>query len=201
MLYFRYGVMNASKTADLLMTAHNLNSKGKAVLVVKSALDTRSSFLESRTGMFRAADIVANPTTDLSFLSSTSPTPVSAIFVDEVQFFTRDQINQLRDVANAVDVFCYGLRTDYRCLLFPASLRLFEVADVVKELHSSCELCDRTATVNAKFANDIVVRDGSPQFDVGGEEKYKSLCWSCWSLSPYFPTLTALRESRSKKNS
>ena len=197
-LYFRYGVMNASKTADLLMTAHNFNAKGKAVLVLKSAVDTRSPLIQSRTGMSRHPDVVVHENTNLiSFLSSSldGPMRVKAIFVDEVQFLTPPQIDQLREISCRVNVFCYGLRTDFRCTLFPASSRLLEVADSIKELRACCEYCDRKAVVNAKFLNDTVVRDGAETIDIGGEEKYKSMCWQCWNISSYFPSLTLFTES------
>ena len=212
-LYFRHGVMSASKTADLLMQAYNMNVKGKAVLVLKPSVDTRSTQLLSRVGISRHCDIIVRPDTNLLLLINTTTAPgattqpnnhneadggpqpvlLSAIFVDEVQFLEPCQIDQLRQLARQVNVFCYGLRTDYRCRLFPASARLMELADTIEELSASCEFCEQKAIVNAKFINDIVQRDGNDTVDIGGEDKYISMCWSCWNLTGAFESLTAFK--------
>lgn len=224
-LYFRHGVMSASKTADLLMRAYNMNVKGKAVLVMKPSVDTRNSQIVSRVGISRHCDILITPRTNLLSLlhvlvepslvpteggeavvedtwvtaelrrkmSRHSKVRPSAIFVDEVQFLAVEQVEQLRRLSRYVDVFCYGLRTDYRCRFFPASLRLMELADAIEEISSSCQFCEEKAIVNAKFIDGVIQRDGSDVVDIGGEDKYMSMCWSCWDLSSAFANVEAFK--------
>ena len=126
-LNFRYGVMNSAKTAELLMMVHNMESKGKAVVVIKPGVDTRNACIQSRLGMTRVPDIVALEDSDVHaivmLMMAVSPN-VSAVFVDEAQFLTAAHVEQLRELSIEVNVFCYGLRTDYRGVLFAGSKRL-----------------------------------------------------------------------------
>ena len=192
-LNFRYGVMNSAKTAELLMMVHNMESKGKAVVVIKPGVDTRNACIQSRLGMTRVPDIVALEDSDVHaivmLMMAVSPN-VSAVFVDEAQFLTAAHVEQLRELSIEVNVFCYGLRTDYRGVLFAGSKRLMELADTVEEVRSPCKFCERKAIMTAKFCDDRIIRDGGGGVDVGAEEKYMAMCWKCWYASAQFQTIT-----------
>ena len=183
-LCFKYGTMNSSKTAQLLMTAHNYRSQGKKVLLIKPTCDTRfgSNMIKSRAGPEMEADLLITP--DISNISHLL-TDVVCILVDEAQFLSIINIDMLRGIAMSINVICYGLRTDYMCNLFPASKRLLEIADYIEEMTSVCVACDQKALVNAKFTLDLngdkhIIREGSCDIDLGAEEKYQAMCWSCW---------------------
>jgi len=185
-LYFRYGTMNSSKTANLLMLAHNYKSQGKRILLIKPGVDTRTSVdsISSRAGIGMCIDIVATPTTNLFDLFQT--TKLDCILVDECQFLSPQQIEQLRDLSLMTPVMCYGLRSDYKTHLFPGSKRLMELADNIEEVKSICIECCKKSIINAKFSlNDmgerIIIREGSSEPDIGSEEKYQAMCWSCYS--------------------
>ena len=185
-LYFRYGTMNSSKTANLLMLAHNYKSLGKKVVLIKPGIDTRNSFNEisSRTGIGMCVDIVATPTTNLFDLFQILK--LDCILVDECQFLTPQQIEQLRDLSLMTPVICYGLRSDYKTRLFPGSQRLMELADNIEEVKSICIECGKKSIINAKFSlsergERIIIREGSSEPDIGSEEKYQAMCWSCYS--------------------
>jgi len=103
------------------------------------------------------------------------------VICDEAQFLTEDQIDQLKSIAENEDipVYCYGLRTDFRTKLFPGSKRLFEICSKTVELESICE-CGKPAIINARFNKDGKIMTRGAQVDIGGDEKYKALCYSCW---------------------
>ena len=186
-LVFKYGAMNSAKTASLCMMAHNFRSKGRKVFIIKPALDTRfedGQVIWSRTNMLQEADCIAAGDTDL--LQCVPSNHVDLILVDEAQFLTPAHIDQLRSLArNKITVVCFGLRTDYRSCLFPASARLFEVADTIEEVKTPCTTCTNKGIMNAKFRCDgdgkrVIVRSGSDVIEMGAEDKYCALCWSCW---------------------
>jgi thymidine kinase len=128
-------------------------------------------------------DILIHPDTyDFSGLISGC---VSCVLVDEAQFLSEKNVDGLRKLTASVPVICYGLRTDYRSYLFPGSKRLMELADTIEEVKTICVNCERKATMNAKFYLDdqnkrIIIRDGSTEPDLGAEEKYQPMCWSCY---------------------
>ena len=197
-LSFRYGVMNSAKTAELLMMVHNMESKGKSVLVIKPGVDTRDTRIQSRLGMTRIPDVFAFEDTNLRTIMPDWHN-ISAIFVDEAQFLTSAHVDELRELAMAVNVFCYGLRTDYRGVLFPGSKRLMELADTVEEVRSPCKFCESKAIITAKFQDDRIIRDGNGAVDVGAEEKYMAMCWKCWHCSEQFETISAFEAFMTKK--
>lgn len=184
-LYFRYGTMNSSKTANLLMVAHNYKSQGKKVVLVKPDIDTRTNVnvIASRAGMSMFADVVATPETELINIHEIYNS--DCVLVDECQFLTPKQIEQLREISLLVPVICYGLRSDYKTYLFPGSKRLMELADNIEEVKMICIECGKKSLINAKFSlnergEKIIVREGSSEPDIGAEEKYQPMCWSCF---------------------
>jgi thymidine kinase len=106
------------------------------------------------------------------------------IFVDEAQFLTEEQVDQLSDVVDylGINVMCYGLRTDFKSKLFPGSKRLFELADTIEEIKSTCE-CGNKTIINARVDKDGNVLKNGPQTLVGGDDRYISICRKCWKRS------------------
>lgn len=192
-LYFRYGAMNSSKTANLLMVAHNYNSHGKKTLIMKPSIDDRfgENIVASRAiGDNKQVNFIFNPKTtytDLNNYIQNLDEKVYCILVDEAQFLSEQNVEALRRITSISPVICYGLRTDYRSRLFPGSKRLLELADSIEEIKTVCILCNRKAILNAKFHDDIesgkriILRTGSDKPDLGMENKYQAMCWKCWS--------------------
>lgn len=190
-LYFRYGTMNSSKTANLLMTAHNYRSQGKKVLLVKPKLDTRfgASHISSRAlDTPYEADIILDKNDEIfdNYTNDMIENIVSCILVDECQFLSSKNIELLRKITDVVPVICYGLRTDYKSYLFEGSKRLMELADSIEEIKTICVNCEKKAVMNAKFyMNSLgkkhIVKSGSSEPDLGAEEKYQPMCWKCWN--------------------
>ncbi|MBQ6884741.1 MAG: thymidine kinase [Clostridia bacterium] len=201
-LYFKFGAMGSSKTANALMTRFNYLEKNHSVWLIKPQTDTRDDYadekgnivtvVKSRIGLSAPANVIKD-TDDITLLFKTAVADIvvneelvktqkiDVIICDECQFFTEEQIDQLKLIAEDKDipVICFGLRSDFRTKLFPGSKRLFEIADSITEVKSICE-CGKKAIVNARFdGNGNIVTDGA-QVDIGGNEKYKSMCWSCW---------------------
>jgi thymidine kinase len=178
-LYFRYGTMSSAKSANAIMVAHTYSSQGKYAAILKSSVDTRDNagHVVSRAGLSCPVDLVVCPGTGIDREAIKA---ADCIIVDEAQFLDPEQIEELREMSMDVPVICYGLRTDYRTRLFPASARLMEIADVIEEVKTTCQLCDKKAVINAKVQNGRIVRDGSDAVQVGGNELYQPLCWKCW---------------------
>jgi len=182
-LTFRYGTMNSAKTANLLMMAFNLRSKGRDVFLVKPSVDTRGGmmYITSRALESIKADLILKPK-DVPKINTKN---IDCILVDECQFLTATQVDSFRQLSLDVPVICYGLRTDFRTRLFEGSSRLFEIADTIEEIKTNCTVCTAKATINAKYINidehKIIVRDGNNIIDIGSEDKYQSMCWKCWS--------------------
>lgn len=176
-LYFRYGVMGSSKTANALMTRFNYIEKNKTVLLLKPATDTRDGItkIKSRIGL-EADAVVVNKDSSIFDIWNNE----NIIIVDECQFLTKNQIIQLRTIAAKYNtiVFCYGLRSDFKCNLFEGSEALLAVADEIQEIESICR-CGKKATVNARFSNGHVITNG-PQVKLGGNDLYEPLCYNCW---------------------
>ena len=180
-LYFRYGAMCSSKTANLLMVAHNYKTQNKKVLLIKPKIDNRygEEFVESRTGLKERADLIIDSNINLLMLDINFE-DYNVVLIDEVQFLTVEQIEQLRLITIYTPVICYGLRTDYRTKLFTGSQRLMELADSIEEIKTVCNFCNKKATVNLKHLDGVIIKDGSGKIDIGAEEKYMSSCWACW---------------------
>lgn len=182
-LYFRYGAMSSSKTANLLMVAHNYEQQNKKVLIIKPKIDDRFGFnlIKSRTGLQRVADLIID-TNDSLLNKNINFTQYNVVLVDEVQFLSEININELRTITIACPVICYGLRTDYKTKLFPASKRLMEIADSIEEVKTTCQFCTKKAIINLKHNNGKIIKDGSDKIDLGAEDKYLSSCWHCWYI-------------------
>ena len=184
-LTFRYGTMNSSKTAQLLMVAHNYISQNKKVCLVKPIVDTRFSndCIVSRAVQKKKVDLLLDKSCDsLKFLSGKK---YKAILVDEAQFLSKENVDALREITEEYPVVCYGLRTDYMGNFFEGSRRLMEISDSIEEIKTVCVDCDKKATINAKFyienQRKIIIKTGESSIDLGAEEKYQPMCWRCWS--------------------
>ena len=190
-LYFKFGTMNSSKTANALMTKFNYEERGFNVLLLKPSIDTRddSNKVSSRIGLESTA-LEFDTTDDLldmfytinnyNFNQHIENFIFNCIIVDEVQFCTKEQIEQLKYITEILDipVLCYGLKTDFKSELFEGSKRLLEIADSIQEIKSVCH-CGKKSIINAKYNGDRIVTSGET-IDIGGNEKFTSLCYKCW---------------------
>ena len=180
-LYFKYGVMGSSKSAQALITQFNYEERGMSVWLIKPSVDTRdgADVIRSRIGLQRRAEVVT-PEQDIVEAYHRAGRH-DVIIADEAQFFTPEQIDGLRELVDAEDlpVLCFGLRTDFLTHFFPGARRLMELADSITEIKTVCE-CGRKATVNARIDGaGNVVTEGS-QVMLGGNDSYVAMCHSCW---------------------
>ncbi len=180
-LYFKYGSMGSSKTAQALITKYNYEEKGMRVWLIKPAADTRDGeiILRSRVGLEAPAEVVAPETDVLERYQKHEK--IDVIIVDECQFMTPAQIDQLRLIVDThnIPVLCFGLRTDFLSTLFDGSRRLFEVADTIAEIKAICD-CGAKATTNARIdAEGYIVTEGD-QLLLGGNDRYLAMCHKCW---------------------
>ena len=180
-LYFKYGAMGSSKTANALITKFNYEERGMKVWLIKPSVDVRdgADVVKSRIGLFAQAQIIT-PDVDL-YAEYQKHRDCHVIIADECQFFTTEQIDGLRKIVDLLDipVLCYGLRTDFLTKLFTGSLRLFEVADSITEIKTICT-CGKKAIVNARIdENGKVVTEGG-QILLGGNDSYVAMCHNCW---------------------
>ena len=183
-LYFKYGAMGSSKTAQALMTRFNYIQKGYDVLLIKPVIDTRDIVdgeivVKSRIGIYANCKVFDRNTNLFDFIEAQGfIQDKKVVIVDEVQFCTAEQIDQLHDVSIKVPVLCYGLLTNFKTLLFEGSKRLIEVAESISEIKSVCS-CGRKATVNARFVDGNLVSDGE-EIAIGADESYASMCYTCY---------------------
>lgn len=193
-MYFFYGVMNSSKTAMALMKDFSFAEHGKKVVLLKPSLDKRDGevILKSRIGLLKKAVVVNTFKTIKETVKDVESYDV--IIVDEAQFLTVNQVNELRTLAdNSPMVMCYGLKTDYMGNLFQGSKRLIEVSDCIRELPAPC-LCGKKAIMNAKYIGNKIIYRGD-QIDLGGNEKYIGLCHSCWKSGTIKKDLEEIKAS------
>lgn len=174
-LYFRYGAMGSSKTANAVMVQYNYRERGRDVLMLKPKLDTRDGerLVRSRCGLEAQCRYVEE-------LDEIDLTGIACVIVDEANFLTAQQVRRLVDIADERDipVICYGLRTDFRGELFEGSRELLRWADTIEEIKTIC-WCGRKATFNARTQDGKVVREGE-QILLGGNSRYTSLCRKHW---------------------
>jgi thymidine kinase len=181
-LYFRYGAVSSAKTLNLLAVAHNYRQQGKRILLVKPALDTRfgANVIKTRAGLEQEADVLV-PDDEPCNLPDLAG--VVCILADEAQFLPVEFIDRLHTLAHSypgIPVLCYGLRTDFRRELFPASKRLMELADSIEEVKTTCNFCLRKAVFNLKLRDGKATLAG-PSVELGCEEKYLPVCASCYA--------------------
>ena len=190
-LYFIQSPMNGSKSALLLMKAHSFEERGIPFICMKPSIDNREGvgFIYSRIGIKRECitidpdDNIFNIVNDIiALIDKTNAKLLQWILVDECQFFTAKQIEQLTKIVDdlGINVMCYGLRTDFNTHLFEGSKRLLELADDIDEIKISCS-CGRKAIINARVNDDgYVITDGE-QILIGGNDRYIPLCRKCYS--------------------
>jgi thymidine kinase len=185
-LYFRYGAMNSGKSTAMLQAAYNYEERGHRVLLAKPSIDTKGDMgILSRLGVTREVDYLITPETDAygRFQQHRERTvkrydrDVSALLVDEAQFLTEAQIDDLLRIAllENIPVLAYGIRTDFQTVAFPGSRRLLEVAHSLEELKTICR-CGRKAVFNARKIDGRFVFDGDQVSIEVGEVTYESLC-------------------------
>ena len=182
-LYFKYGAMGSSKTANALITKFNYEERGMRVFLIKPEIDTRdgADVIRSRIGLSATAVCIPKDA-DLFEIYKKEKKKYDVIIADECQFFSKEQIDALREIVDKMNipVLCFGLRTDFLTHLFPGSARLFEVADSIAEIKTICT-CGAKATVNARLnAKGMVVTHGS-QVMLGGNDRYIAMCHKCWT--------------------
>ena len=181
-LYFKYGAMGSSKTANALITKFNYEERGMRVLLIKPAMETRDGedVIVSRIGLSAKCRPVLDSENIFDIYKNEIP-PVDVIISDESQFFTPEQIDQLRRIVDECDipVLCFGLRTDFLTKFFPGSMRLLEIADSIAEIKTICS-CGSKATVNARISEDGRVVTAGDQVCLGGNDLYVAMCHRCW---------------------
>ena len=183
-LYFHYSAMNAGKSTLLLQASYNYRERGMETILFTAALDDRAGkgIIASRLGVtaeantFSAADDLFAQVRDHLRTS-----PLHCVLIDEAQFLTEDQVWQLARVADrlGVPVMCYGLRTDFQGKLFPGSKALLALADELREIRTLCR-CGRKATMVVRLGPDGKIQRQGAQVEIGGEDKYVSLCRRHW---------------------
>lgn len=184
-LYFNYAAMNAGKSTILLQSSYNYQERGMHTLLLKPKVDDRSAnaaHIASRIGLTALADCFA-PEDDLEahILKAHTEQPIDCVLIDEAQFLSKEQVWQLSRVSDAhrIPIMCYGLRTDFQGELFPGSMALLAIADDIRELRTLC-WCGRKATMTLRLDGaGQPVMEGA-QVEIGGNEKYMSLCRKHW---------------------
>ena len=181
-LYFKYGAMGSSKTAQALITKYNYEENDMKVWLLKPSADTRdgAAILRSRIGLEAEVEIATPQVNIYERFREGFAGNCDAVIVDECQFLTPEQIDQLRAIVNDynVPVMCFGLRTDFQTKLFPGSSRLMELADCIEEIKTMCD-CGAKATVNARISDGYIVTEGA-QVVLGGNDSYIAMCHRCY---------------------
>ena len=182
-LYFKYGAMGSSKTAQALITKYNYEENDLQVWLIKPSADTRDgkTILRSRIGLEAECEVISPQDNILENFLQNRRGHCDVIICDECQFLTPAQIEQLREIVNeqVIPVMCFGLRTDFRTNLFPGSLRLMELADEIQEIKTICD-CGAKATVNARIdGSGHIVTEGA-QVLLGGNDAYIAMCHKCY---------------------
>ncbi len=181
-LYFKFGAMGCSKTAQALITKFNYEEKNMKVLLIKPSIDTRdgADMVVSRIGL-KAKATVITPDMNIYDLYEEKFSDSDVIIADECQFFTAKQVDELADIVmyKKIPVLCFGLSTDFTTHLFEGSRRLFEIAESITEIKSVCK-CGAKATVNARFDDKGNIVYKGEQVVLGGNDRYEAMCRKCW---------------------
>lgn len=184
-LYFRYGAMGSSKSANILMVRYNYEERGQHAVLLKPRIDNRDGEYEicSRIGLSAPAEYVDDFLKEISDIWIKEKPEymyrekkVTAVLIDEAQFLSTEEVDKLSDIVDFcnIPVLCYGLRTDFQNHLFPGSKRLMELADVIEEVPTVC-WCGKRAQCNTRYADGKIVREGK-QLMLGSNESYVALC-------------------------
>ena len=183
-LYFYYSAMNAGKSTVLLQSSHNYHERGMKTLLLTPAINQRDGMgtIAARLGLTKAAESFKQED-DLRLLihRTHEQAPIACVLIDEAQFLTRPQVEQLAKVADqaGIPVLCYGIRTDFKGNLFPGSAALLGWADNLIELKTICH-CGRKATMNLRTdAEGEPIKEGE-QVEIGGNERYVAMCRKCF---------------------
>ena len=181
-LYFKFGAMGCSKTAQALITKFNYEERNMKAVLLKPAIDDRdgADIVKSRIGLYERA-VAVKEDENLYELYNTRFPDCDAVIVDECQFLTPEQVDQLSLITMEKDVpvLCFGLSTDFTTHLFPGSKRLFEIAESITEIKSVCT-CGVKATVNARLDDKGEVVTSGSQVCIGGNGRYVAMCRKCW---------------------
>ncbi|MGN0744671.1 MAG: thymidine kinase [Christensenellales bacterium] len=181
-LYFKFGAMGCSKTAQALITKFNYEERGMKVLLLKPAMDTRDgeTITRSRIGL-QAQALAVGAEQDLFEMYKREYQSCNVVIVDECQFLTPEQVDQLGQIVidYNIPVLCFGLATDFTTHMFPGSKRLFEIAESISEIKSVCK-CGAKATVNARLDDNGNVVFRGEQVCLGGNDRYVAMCRKCW---------------------
>ncbi len=192
MLHFYYGVMGSSKTAQLLMQRYNYLQLGLKVALVKPAIDTRAGvdMVYSRVGLQASAEIVLEAghsvREQLSWLAvQQAHNDFQYIFVDEAQFLTEEQVEEMADMSSEMEIFCYGLKTDFMGKFFPGSSALLRLAEDIQEVSGGLCWCGAKATMNTRVDGDgnVIKHGAQVLIDTKGKQKpirYIGLCYKHW---------------------
>ena len=184
-LYFRYGAMGSSKSANILMVRYNYEERGQYAVLLKPRTGNRDGEheIQSRIGLSAPAEYVDEFLKEIAEFWDDEISEytyhgkrVDALLVDEAQFLSPEEVDTLSDIVDFynIPVLCYGLRTDFLNHLFPGSMRLMEIADVIEEVPTVC-WCGKRAQCNTRYANGKIVREGA-QIMLGSNESYVALC-------------------------
>lgn len=194
-LYFKYGVMGSSKTANALMKKYNYEENGFKVWLIKPDIDIRTmDTVVSRVGLMQPCSIIS-PKIDIA--KEYEKVKSDVIIADESQFFTENQIDQLRFIADnsGAKIICYGLKTDFQTHLFSGSKRLLEISDKIEEVKTICS-CGKKAIISARVNSDgEVIKDGE-KILLGWNDLYKPKCHKCFMKKTKTEQLTS---EKSKK--
>ncbi|MFA5409367.1 MAG: thymidine kinase [Bacilli bacterium] len=181
-LYFIYGSMGSSKTAQALIQRFSLIEHGQKVLFIKPATDTRDgeNYIKSRIAGLEAPITMFSEKEDLLEKFNFEYLDINFVIVDEANFCTPEQVEQLKYIADEFDipVYAYGLRNNFMSVLFDGSKRLFELADEIKEIELLCH-CGRKTIVNSRYKGKKIIYNGDG-IVIGGNDMYKALCYKCY---------------------
>ena len=182
-LYFKYGAMGSSKTAQALITKYNYEENDLSVWLIKPSADTRDGVatLRSRIGLEAKVDVITPGIDVYRLFQETKLGACDVIIVDECQFLVPEQIDQLRSIVNdfSIPVLCFGLRTDFQTKLFPGSHRLMELADCIEEIQTMCD-CGAKAIGNARIDGEGHIVTQGAQVVLGGNDSYIAMCHKCY---------------------
>ena len=183
-LYFSYSAMNAGKSTILLQASHNYFERGMRTMLITSNLDNRvkKGKITSRIGLSEDAELFDNKTNIYSLIDKFNfKNKISCVLIDEAQFLSDDQVWQLSDVVDKLKlpVMCYGLRTDFLGKLFSGSEILLSIADEIREIRTICHCGKKATMVIRQDDKGNVIKSGA-QIEIGGNEKYTSLCRLHW---------------------